>query len=84
MSVPGDPSFSQIEWRFFTSSENYPKVVDFFENQMASNGWSKMMWVKSDEMSWGLFGKNNETRTAAVYIVPTEEGAAFNIQSAAK
>jgi hypothetical protein len=84
ISVPGDPSYSQIEWHFFATTEDYAKVVDFYKKQMPANGWAKMMWLDSDEMSWGSFAKNNETRLSLVYVIKTEGGAGINIQSAAR
>jgi hypothetical protein len=84
ITVPGDPSYSQIEWRFFASTDDYAKVVDYYKKQMPANGWNKMMWVESDEMSWGSFEKNNEARLVLIYIVNDEGGVGINIQSAAK
>jgi len=84
ISVPGDPSFSQAEWRFYGSTDDYAKVVDFYKNEIPAKGWNKMMWMEADEMSWGSFEKNNESRIVMVYIVNDEGGVGINIHSLAK
>jgi hypothetical protein len=84
LSVPGDPSYSQIEWHFFATSDDFTKVVDYYKQQMQSNGWTKTMWADIGEMSYGTFQKNNETRMCLVYVIKGEDGTAINIMSAAK
>jgi hypothetical protein len=84
LSVGGDESYSKIEWHFYASTDEYAKVVDFYKKQMPASGWTKMMWMDSEEMSYGSFQKNNETRMCSVYIVKSEGGAAVNIQSLAQ
>jgi hypothetical protein len=84
LSVGGDPSYSQIEWHFYASTDAYTKVVDFYTKQMPAKGWTKMMWVNVGEMAYGTFQKNNEDRLCMVYVIKTEGGAGINIQSAAK
>jgi|WetSurMetagenome_2_1015567.scaffolds.fasta_scaffold58554_2 hypothetical protein len=84
MSVGGDESFSQIEWRFYATSDDYTGVVDFYKEKMPANGWTKMMWLDSEEMSYGSFQKNNETKLCLVYVVNSEGDTGINIQSAAK
>lgn len=85
LSVQGDPSFSQIEWRFFAvQNVDLDKVADFYKEKMAANKWNKMMWVDVGEMSYGTFEKNNETRMAMIYLILSEGGVAMNIMSSAK
>jgi hypothetical protein len=84
LAVGGDASYSQIEWHFYASTDAFSKVVDFYKKQIPVNGWTKMMWVDTGEMSYGSFQKNNETRMCLVYIIKSEGGAGINIQSAAK
>jgi hypothetical protein len=84
LSGGGDESYSRNEWHFFASTDDFTKVVDFYKNQMPVNGWTKMMWVDSEEMSYGSFEKNNETRMCSIFIVKSEGGAAMNIQSLAQ
>jgi hypothetical protein len=84
MTGGADESYSQIEWHFFASSDEIAKVVNFYKKQMPANGWTKMMFFDGDEMSYGAFQKNNETRMCLVYMIQSEGGTAINIQSAAK
>jgi hypothetical protein len=84
LSMPGDPEFTQAEWRFYTSTDDYEKVVDFYKKQIPANGWDKMMWMDSDEMSWGSFERNNQSRLLMVYIINEEGGVGINIHSLAK
>jgi hypothetical protein len=84
ISVGGDESYSQIEWHFFASTDDFAKVVDFYKKQMPAKGWGKMTWVDLGEMSYGSFQKNDEIRTSLIYVIRSEGGAAINIQSAAK
>jgi hypothetical protein len=83
-SVADDPSYSLIEWRFFSSTDDIAKVSTFFKEQMSAKGWIKDMWADSGEMAYGSFHKNNDTRMSFVYVIKGEGGTSMNIMSAAK
>jgi hypothetical protein len=83
-SIGGDPSFSQIEWRFFTSTDDTTKVSNYYKAQMTAKGWTKDMWADSEELAYGSFHKSNDTRMSLVYVVKGEGTTSMNIMSAAK
>jgi hypothetical protein len=84
LSSGGDPSYSQIEWHFFASSDDIAKVADFYTKQMPAKGWTKDSWANIGEMAYGSFNKNNETRLCSINLIKAEGGTAINIMSAAK
>ena len=84
LSIGSDPSYSQIEWRFFETSDDIAKVTAFYKAQMPAKGWAKVSWADIGEMSYGSFQKNKETRICLLYIVKSEGGTAINIESSAK
>ena len=83
-SIGSDPSYSQIEWRFFETSDDFAKVTAFYKAQMPAKGWTKVSWADIGEMSWGSFQKNNETRSCLVYVIKSEDKVSINIMSEAK
>jgi hypothetical protein len=84
MSIAGDPSYPQLEWHFYSSTDDLSKVVDYYKKQMPANGWTKMMWADMGEMSYGSFQKNKEARLALIYVIQSEGGTAINIQSSGR
>jgi hypothetical protein len=84
LTIQGDPSFPNSEWRFYETPSSVSPVSDFYNKQMPDKGWTKESWLDMGEMQYGSFVKNNETRRCLIYVIANENVTSINILSAAK
>jgi len=73
---PAEGEWSKVEWRYYETGGSVSEVVTFYKSQMPGNGWQETMWMEMQEMSWGVYNKNNEQDAAMVWI-GSEEGKTF-------
>jgi len=86
-AIPQDQGdLSQVEWRYYEldGSHEVVEVTRFYEMEMPKNGWQEMHWVEVDEMSWGLYSKNNEEDVAMVWIGNQEGKTVIALMRGAK
>jgi hypothetical protein len=69
---PAEGEWSEIEWRYFQTSDAPDEVASFYRSRMPQNGWEETAWFEVQTMSWAMFQKNNE-RDGAMFWVATDE-----------
>jgi len=73
---PAEGEWLKVEWRYYETSDSINAVATFYKSQMPGNGWQETMWMEIQEMSWGIYNKNDEQDAAMVWI-GSEEGKTF-------
>jgi hypothetical protein len=84
LTVQGDPSFPNAEWRFYDTADGVEKVSEFYKTQMKAKGWTRESWADLGEMQYGSFQKNNETRRCLIYVIQSEDKTGINTLSTSK
>jgi hypothetical protein len=66
--------YSKVEWRYYETGDSASDVAAFYKSQMPSKGWEEIGWMEMQDMSWGIYNKNNEEDAAMVWTGSGEEG----------
>ena len=73
---PEEGEWTKVEWRYYETGDSVSQVAAFYRAQMPGNGWQEVAWMEMQEMSWGLYNKNDEKDGAMIWV-GSDEGKTF-------
>ena len=65
---PVEGEYTKAEWRYFETKDSADEVSAFYKSRMAAKGWSEQGVMNLPGMNWGMYSKNDENDSAAVWI----------------
>ena len=77
MSIPGAEAgeYERIEWRYYTTNDSVASVTSFYADSMPDEGWAEVLTMKTDEVSWSYWSKD-DGETGAYIGAVSDDGEA--------
>ncbi|MDO8578316.1 MAG: hypothetical protein Q7R50_03955 [Dehalococcoidales bacterium] len=70
--LPMATGYANAEFRVYETNDSLEKVVSFYKDRMAANGWEEFPWTDTPQISMGSYSKNNLEHMAWVWVVSVE------------